>query len=324
MDSAASFLPKVVRGDGVLIVLNSRSGKSVLRSDPRPVFAERLPDAVIHELGEDDDLADAVASHMAGTAVPTVLGVYGGDGTVSRMAGVAREYGLPLFVMPGGTFNHFAGSVGLDDIDIAVDALEAGSGREVTVVEASADGEPPITVLTAVSVGTYPAFLEKREQRVRFGKWLGGLIATAKELREARPVQITRAGQRAMVWSVFAGAGRNDPGLVATVERQSVDDGVLDIRIHHARGSRLQAVASLAFGKRTTAILRGIGLMPKGSDLERLVLSEFTFTVRPGAGRPSVFVHDGELEERDPAGFMLQCVAVPGALRVYAPASPPS
>jgi undecaprenyl-diphosphatase len=63
--------------------------------------------------------------------------------------------------------------------------------------------------------------------------------------------------------------------------------------------------------------------MPKGSDLERLVVSESAFTVRPAKGRPSVFVHDGELEERDPAGFTLRCVAVPGALRVYAPAPAP-
>jgi len=304
----------------VLIVLNSRSGKAVLRSDPRPVFAERLPAAIVHELGEEDDLDEAVASRMAGADRPSVLGVYGGDGTVSRMAGAARAYGLPLLVLPGGTFNHFAGSLGLDGVDSAIEALEAGSGREVTVVEVVADGDPPLTVLTAVSVGTYPAFIEKRERRQRFGKWLGGLMATAKELREAQPVQLARGGRRAMAWSVFVGAGRNDPGLVATVERQTADDGMLDIRIHHARGSRLQAVASLAFGKRTTAILRGLGLMPKRSDLERLMLSEFAFTVRPSAGRPSVFVHDGELEERDPAGFTLRCVAVPSALRVYAPA----
>jgi undecaprenyl-diphosphatase len=319
MDTAPLPLPTITGGEGVLIVLNSLAGKAVLRSDPRPVFAERLPDATVHELADGDDLTDAVARHVADTGLPLVLGVYGGDGTVSHMAGLARQYGLPLLVMPGGTFNHFAGSIGLGDVDTAIDALEAGSGRDVTVVEVSVDGDDPLTVLTAVSAGTYPAFIEKREQRQRFGKWLGGLIAMMKELREVGPIEIAREGRHASVWSVFVGVGRNEPDLVATVERQSVDDGVLDIRIHHARGSRLQAVASLAFGRRTTAILRAIGLMPKHSDLERLVLSEFTFAVRPGAERPSVFVHDGELEQRHPAGFTLRCTAVPSALRVYAP-----
>ena len=222
-------------------------------------------------------------------------------------------------MFPGGTFNHFAGSLGLDDVDAAIDALEAGSGREVTVVEASVDGEDPLTVLTAVSVGTYPAFVEKREDRERFGKWLGGVMATVAELREARPIEIASEGRRTSVWSVFVGAGRNDPDLVAMVHRQTVDDGVLDVRVHHARGSKVQAMASLAFGRRTTAILRALGFMPKGSDLERRVVSSFAFTVRPGPGRPSVFVHDGETEQRDPAGFTLRCVAVPSGLRVYAP-----
>lgn len=303
----------------MLIILNARSGKSVLRTDPRPVFAARLPGAVVHELAEGDDLADAVAGHMIGPSTPVVLGVYGGDGTVSRMAGVARHHGLPLLVMPGGTFNHFAGSLGLDDVDAAIDALEAGSGREVTVVEATADGDDPLTVLTAVSVGTYPAFVEKRERRSRVGKWLGGLIATVAELREARPIEIASEGRRTSVWSVFVGAGRNDPDLVAMVHRQTVDDGMLDVRVHHARGSKVQAMTSLAFGQRTTAVLRALGLMPKGSDLERLVASAFEFSVRPGPGRPSLFVHDGEIEQRDPAGFTLRCVAVPSALRVYAP-----
>jgi diacylglycerol kinase family enzyme len=306
-------------GDGVLIVCNPRSGQAVPRADPRQLLAERLTGSTVRELEDGQGFEEVVAETLAGENPPDVLGVLGGDGSVSRMADVARRHGMPLLVLPGGTFNHFARSIGVDSVDAAIDAVQGGSGREVTVVEVSADGEDPLTVLTAVSVGTYPAFIEKREQRERFGKWFGGFIAMMKELREAQPVEIAREGRRAHVWSVFVGVGRNEPDLVATVERQSVDDGVLDIRVHHAHGSRLQAVASLAFGKRTTAILRGVGLMPKHSDLERLVLSEFTFSVRPGAGRPSVFVHDGELEERDPAGFTLQCRAVPSALRVYAP-----
>ena len=183
----------------------------------------------------------------------------------------------------------------------------------------TADDGDPITVLNAVSVGTYPAFLEKRESHEPLGKWLGGLVAAVKELRGVAPVTIAREGRRASVWSVFIGVGRNDPDLVATMQRGSADDGVLDIRIHHARGSRSRAITALAFGPRTVTVLRALRLMPRDADLERLVLPSFEVAVRPPAGRPSVFVHDGELEERDAAGFTLRCVAVPSALRVYAP-----
>ena len=171
-------------------------------------------------------------------------------------------------------------------------------------------GEDPITVLNAVSIGTYPAFLDKRETHEPLGKWLGGLVAASKELREVTPVTIVRDGRRASAWSVFIGVGRNDPDLVATMQRGTPDDGVLDVRIHHARGSRSRAITALAFGPRTAAGLRALRLMPPDEDLERLVLPSFEVAVRSRPGRPSVFVHDGELEERDPAGFTLRCVAV--------------
>ena len=320
MDLSTAACPPVARGEGVLIIRNALSGTAVLRADPGPTFAARLPAAVVHELAEGEDLAEAVAARMKGDDAPSVLGVYGGDGSVSRMAGLARKYDVPLLVMPGGTFNHFARSIGLDDVDIAIDALEAGAGRTVTVLEVTADEDDPITVLNVVSVGTYPAFLEKRESHEPLGKWLGGLAAAGKELRGATPVTIVRAGRRASVWSVFIGVGRNDPDLVATMQRGTPDDGVLDIRIHHARGSRSRAITALAFGPRTVTVLRSLRLMPRDADLERLVLPSFDVAVRPPAGSPSVFVHDGELENRDPEGFTLRCVAVPSALRVYAPA----
>ena len=309
-------------GRGLLIVLNAQSGTAVVRADPRPVFAERLPAATVHELEEGEDLADAVASRMSGDDAPTVLGVYGGDGSVSRMAGLARHYDVPLLAMPGGTFNHFVRSIGLDDVDTAIDALAAGESRTVTVLDVSADGEDPITVLNAVSIGTYPAFLDKRETHEPLGKWVGGLVAATKELREVTPITIARDGRRASAWSVFIGVGRNNPDLVATMQRETPDDGVLDVRIHHARGSRSRAITALAFGPRTVTVLRSLRLMPRDADLERLVLPSFDVAVRPSAGGPSVFVHDGELENRDPSGFTLHCVAVPSALRVYAPGPP--
>ena len=78
-------------------------------------------------------------------------------------------------------------------------------------------------------------------------------------------------------------------------------------------------MASLAFGRRTAAVLRAVGLMPPRSDVERLVVAEFEMTVRLEEGHPSVFVHDGELEEQSPGGFTLRCVAVPRAVTVFAP-----
>ncbi|WP_374315444.1 diacylglycerol kinase family protein [Microbacterium sp.] len=303
----------------MLIVRNAASGTAVMRSDPAATFAERLPEAVVHELAEEEDLADVVTAAMESDAPPAVLGIYGGDGSVSRMAHLARRHDRPLLAMPGGTFNHFVRALGIADVGIALDALGAGSTASVGVVEATADDDEPVTVLNVVSVGAYPELIGERERRSSLGKWLGGVAATWSALRRTEPLTIVLDGRRARVWSVFVSVGRNDPDRVATMQRQEADASVLDVRIHHARGSRVRALASLAFGKRSAAVLRAVRLFPRDADIERRVVRDLDLRVIPQPGRPSVFVHDGELEERDPAGFRLRCRALPDALQVFAP-----
>lgn len=316
--------PPESAGRGLLILRNSQSGTAVIRLDPARAIEDRLPAAVVHVLNDDEDLADVVADAMdAGDHAPSALGIYGGDGSVSRMADLARRFDRPLLVLPGGTFNHFARSAGIDDVAAALDAFEADQLISISAIEASADGAEPLLALNAVSVGTYPELIDEREEhRPRLGKWLGGVVAAWKTMRIAEPITIVRDGRRAKVWSVFIGIGRNDPQRVATMQRAELETAILDVRIHHARGSRVRAIASVAFGRKTVAALRALRLMPPREDVERLLVSEFEFSVRPAPGHPSVFVHDGELEQ--PGGaFTLRCRALGGAMRVYAPSPAP-
>lgn len=305
-------------GAGVLIVANPRSGVSVSRPDRLPDIRRRLPGARVREL-DGVTIDEVVAHEMRSDTPPVVLAVLGGDGSVSRAAHVARRHDLALLVLPGGTFNHFARSAGLDDVGIALDAFAAGSLRPVAVAEVRVDDREPITVLNAVSLGAYPELLAERERRSSLGKWWGGAVAAWRELHGAHPIAVGRGGRRARVWSVFVGVGRNDPDRIAMMQRATLADGVLDVRVHHARGSRVRAVASLAFGRRTIAVLRALRLMPRDGDVERIVDEAFAIDVRPGDA-PPVFVHDGELEEVDAAGFTIRVRAVPDGLRIYAPA----
>jgi len=309
------------RGSGLFLVRNERSGSAVIRLDPTTTIAERLPAARVRDIAEGDDLDDIVAQAMAEDPAPTVLGIYGGDGSVSRMAHLARRYDRPLLALPGGTFNHFARALGLDSVDAAIDAFEAGSTVAVGVADAVAEDEAPITVLNVVSIGAYPELIEERERRSSLGKWLGGVAATWTALRRTEPLTIVRDGRRARVWSVFVSVGRNDPERVATMQRQEADASVLDVRIHHARGSRVRALAALSFGKRSAAVLRAVRLFPRDADIERLVVREVDLVVRPEPGHPSLFVHDGELEEQRSEAFRLRCAAIPDAVIVFAPRS---
>ncbi len=133
-------LPPSPDGAGVLIVMNKGAGTAVIRLDPRPTIAERLPAATVRELEPDEGMADVVRDIMTGEDPPRVLSVYGGDGSVSRMAQLALEFDVPFMPLPGGTFNHFSRTAGIETVDLAIDALQAGSGIAASVGELTAGG----------------------------------------------------------------------------------------------------------------------------------------------------------------------------------------
>ena len=306
-------------GAGLLVVANPRSGTSVVRPDPMPEIRRRLPAARIEELGEAS-IDEIVAAAMSDAVPPVALAVLGGDGSVARAAHLARRHDLPLLVLPGGTFNHFARAAGLDTVEAALAAFDAGAVRTVAVAEVAIGDDDPVTVLNAVSLGAYPELLAEREKRTSLGKWWAGAVAAWRELHGAHRITVVRGGRRAIVWSVFLGVGSGDPQRLALMRRATLDDPVLDVRVHHAHGSRLRAVASLAFGRRTLAVLRALRLLPSAADVERIVVPEIELAVRPGDA-PSVFVRDGELVPVPGDGFRLRVRAVAEGLRIYAPAT---
>ncbi|MDQ0894712.1 bifunctional phosphatase PAP2/diacylglycerol kinase family protein [Agromyces ramosus] len=323
-------LPASPDGDGVFFVVNRSSGTGVVRQDPARVLADRLPNAEIQLLDNDEDPGEVVRAVLARDHPPRILGVCGGDGSVASVAHQARAAGLPLVVVPGGTFNHFARTAGVASVDFAVDALQRGEGVRADVAELAFGDDQPITVLNTASVGIYPDFVAERERREqRWGKWPAAVIAAARVLRRSDPVTIVVAGRRARVWTLFVGVGPNDPGTPAPLQRRRLDGGVLDVRMLHA-GSRARAAASLAFGRRTSAVLRSIRLLPRR--IESFTTKSLEVTVHPRHGQPPGFAHDGEValeataeaSARDPRlGYRSTVRVVAASLSVYRPAATP-
>ena len=245
------------------------------------------------------------------------------------MAHEARRAGVPLLVVPGGTFNHFARTAGATSVDDAVDAVQRGEGVRADVAELTFGDQPPITVLNAASVGVYPDFVARRERREErmHNKWLAAFLAASHVLRRSEPVTVVLGGRRARVWTLFVGVDANDPGTPAPLQRRSVDGGVLDVRLLHA-GSRLRAAASLAFGRRTAAVFRLLHLVPER--MEAFTETGIDVIVRPRQGQAPGFAHDGEVAFAAPAaasaqlaspGYRTTIRVVPAALDVYRPAA---
>ena len=313
-------------GEGVFLVLNPSSGRAVVtRPDPAPTLARLLPDARIHPLAEGEDVRSVVRAALAADPPPRILGVCGGDGTAASVAHLAREADLPLLVVPGGTFNHFARTAGVESIDDAVGALAAGEGLLVDVGELRLGTGEPETVLNAASVGVYPDFVAAREEREGvLGKWVAGIVASILVLRRADPVDFVLDGRRIRAWSLFVGINRNHAIVPAPMQRRRLDDGLLDIRILHAR-SRAHAVAAMSFGRRTSAVLTRLRLLPGRSTVESFTATNLVAAVLPREGQAPGFAHDGEVQLQVPdggmprGGYLSTVRIVEDGLRVYAP-----
>tara|TARA_R110002049_G_scaffold44333_6_gene130255 strand:+ start:114688 stop:115605 length:918 start_codon:yes stop_codon:yes gene_type:complete len=85
--------------------------------------------------------------------------VAGGDGTISGVTSVMVSQNRPLGIIPQGTFNYFARSLGIpQEMGGAVDIIAAGHHQDITV--ATINGH---TFLNNASIGAYPAILKTRE-----------------------------------------------------------------------------------------------------------------------------------------------------------------
>lgn len=312
-------LPALETGEGLVVFLNPASGKSVVRADPEQTIRRRLPDARIHVLGGDEDLPALVDEAATSDPRPLVIGVCGGDGTVATVADRVRSHDLPFIGFPGGTFNHFVRSTGIDSIDEAIDALQAGSGVRADVAEVSFDGRPPVTVLNAGSVGVYPALVVEREKlEKRLGKWAAGIVALWRVLRRADPLDVTVDGTVMRVWSVFVGVDPNFSHTVAPMRRLRLEGGALDVRILHAR-SRVHAIASLAFGRKTSAVLRALRVLPLSIATTMFTTDAVEVAVRSSDSTLAAFGRDGEVEEEIArADYSARLRIVPAGLTVYA------
>ncbi|MGO4534031.1 bifunctional phosphatase PAP2/diacylglycerol kinase family protein [Leifsonia sp. 2MCAF36] len=312
-------LPATETGDGVFIVVNPGSGRGLGRPEPGPLLRERLPRAQIHELADGDDIADVVARRLDSEDPPRVLGVYGGDGTVAAVAQQARKADLPLLVFPGGTFNHFAKAALLDSVDATLDALAAGSGREVDVADLGFADGTELTVLNTASVGIYPSFVEEREKHERrLGKPIAAVLAAIRVVRRGSPLRVEIDGVARDVWSVFVGVDRYYPVAVAPIERRRLDDHLLDVRILFADGRpRTRGAVALAFGGRTDALVARLPFLQGPPALEARTVEEITIAA---AGEDPGYAHDGEASTETPGEQKKLTIRVrPSAVRVYSP-----
>jgi undecaprenyl-diphosphatase len=185
---------------------------------------EVLPDADVVELTEQDDVAEVM---KAAAARAEVLGVIGGDGTVNAAATAAVDAGVPLLVVPAGTFNHFAKDLELNEVEDAVEALAAG--RAVSIDVGEVEGK---LFLNTASLGSYPEFVKIRERwEGRLGKPLAAAWAISQVLRKCPPLAAEVNGVKRRLVMIFIGNGGYSPRGFVPRWRARLNSGQLDVRL---------------------------------------------------------------------------------------------
>ena len=229
------------KGRGLVVVINPSAGSSGRAADE---LRAELPDAEVVEVEEGSDLPQALRD-AAGRGC--ALGVAGGDGSINAAAALAAEHGMPLFVVPGGTLNHFAFALGLETIADAARAVR--EGRAVAVDRAVIDGH---TFVNTASIGSYVDLVDAREKLEHtIGKWPAVVVALFRVLRKANPIELEIDGRRRRIWMVFIGNCKYHPAGFAPSWRERLDDGLLDVRIVDGSRpwSRLRLLLSVMTGR---------------------------------------------------------------------------
>jgi len=228
--------------------------------------------------------------------------VAGGDGTVARVIRFALESGLPLGLIPLGTFNDLARTLQIPfDIDEASALIASGRMRSIDVARVN-----NVYYLNEASVGisSRAARLQTASEKQRFGL-LAVLNSVLHAIGHIRPfrAEILFDSQAARFRSVqLTVANSSHFGGLITVNGAAIDDGWLDLYSVEVDGiaSLLAVAGAIVSGRR------------RATDGLRAYRSA-AFAV--ATSRPRRITADGEPAGTTPAHFEV----LPRALRVFAP-----
>lgn len=233
--------------------------------------------------------------------------VGGGDGTLNSTAPALLDSGLPLGILPLGTANDLARTLGIGlDLAEAARTIASGALREIDLGEVNGH-----YFFNVASIG-FSAELAREltaEAKKRWGT-LGYALAGARLLFRTRPftafIELDHGTEKVKTVQIAVGNGRHYGGGLTVDETAEPDDGKLHVySLEVGHWSRLVALAP--------ALKRGT----HGSQQDVRTLVTQSVTIRTRRAR-SVNT-DGELTTATPATFRV----VPKAVRVYVPRPAP-
>ena len=289
----------------MLVIVNPEASRAEIATDELSRWFSAHATPTIVRATSIDDLKEALHEHGA-NADRIVIG--GGDGTISAALPALLRLGKPLAVLPLGTANDFARTLGVPD-EAKAAAETALGGRKHRIDVGKVNGRPFINV---ASVGLAAKVTEEQSRRLK-QRWrvLSYLISLWRAVWTLRPFYLEIELDGAPAWSgavyqVSVGNGRFHGGGLTVSDHAALDDGKFDLYLvcPGAAWQLLAAATHLRFGFAKPDLLK------RGSATR--------VTLRTATPRPINI--DGELDAATPATFEL----VPAALTVIVPRSLPA
>jgi len=195
------------------------------------------------ELREPTYAQLVAASRAAVASKPEAFVIVGGDGMVNLGVNVLAETGVPLGIVPSGTGNDMARSLGIphDDIEAALDCLLEAVGRPALEIDAGLishlddrTGEPKQTWFACMISAGLDALANERANRMRRPKGaVRYIIALAIELAKMKPITyvVTLDGVRTVSDAalISVGNGVSLGGGMKVTPDAMLDDGQFDV-----------------------------------------------------------------------------------------------
>ncbi|MFC3080605.1 lipid kinase [Phenylobacterium terrae] len=211
-----------------LLVVNPRSNRGGAALDP---ILQRLRrrglEIVRADTASRDDARKEILRHAHD--VDLVI-VGGGDGALNAAALALHETGLPLGVLPLGTANDLARTLGIPtDLKLAADIIAAGRTRRIDL--GMANGEAFFNVASlGLSTELAQALTPGAKQRLGRFSYMAAAILTLARARPFRAlIRSEDEAVRVKTYQIAVGSGRYYGGGVPVVNDAKIDDGHLDL-----------------------------------------------------------------------------------------------
>ena len=285
-----------------LLIVNakSRSGGS-LAGDALDGLHQRGISAEIVDCSTPDDLRASINTHAKGA---DLIIVGGGDGTLNAAVSGILDTKLPLGILPMGTANDLARTLGIPpDINAAMDIIAAGNTRHIDL--GSVNGRPYFNV-ASIGLSVDLAHELTPEIKQRFGR-LGYALAALRVVSRAKPfrAEIKMSGgaiKKTLSLQIAIGNGRHYGGGNLVTETADIQDGILDLYSLEYREAWHILVKFWSFRR---------GEHIRQAEVQDLRDTKFQISTR----KPRHVNADGEIITMTPATFEI----MPSALEVCVP-----